>query len=176
MPTVDELISNAKKSYEDALKLLETQDYYDAAEKAWRAIEFLRKALLVAAKIPYEKAKTIAIGLPLFSDILRLLGAKRTLDLYDKLAFKLHIMGFYEEITTPEEITDLILIDVKKLMDELLSLIEVTRKLDLSNVIDLVDKMRKVKQEIIKKSSELLEIRMKYRETLSKAISSVISK
>ena len=45
MPTVDELISNAKKSYEDALKLLETQDYYDAAEKIWASVKTATMAL-----------------------------------------------------------------------------------------------------------------------------------
>jgi len=83
-----DLIKLSWENYEKALELLSRGDYYDAAEKAWNAIENMRKAFLVILKIPHEKAKTISQGLVLFSDILRKLGEKEILKMYDQLMLK----------------------------------------------------------------------------------------
>jgi len=82
---VRDLIRLSWENYEKALELLSRGDYYDVAEKAWNSIENMRKALLVALKIPLEKAKTVSQGLVLFSDILRRLGKKELLKMYDQL-------------------------------------------------------------------------------------------
>lgn len=57
---IDELIEVVGRHHVHALRLIETNDIYDAAEKAWMAIETMRKALLVAIGVSYEKAKSIA--------------------------------------------------------------------------------------------------------------------
>ncbi|MHA1609543.1 MAG: PaREP1 family protein [Candidatus Njordarchaeales archaeon] len=170
MDIIDDLVMEAKKSYEDALRLLNRGDYYDSAEKAWRAIEYLRKAVLVAAKIPYEKAKTVSIGLPLFSDLLRGLGEKRALDLYDKLAYKLHVMGFYEEITQPDEIEELIMIDVKELMEALERLLETAKRLDLRRALEKLMEIQRMRREIAKYNAKIVEMRSKYKDTLHTAL------
>ena len=63
-----------------ALELLERGDVRDAAEKAWSSIENMRKALLVAVKIPCDLAKNISTGVPLFIRILRALNRKDLLE------------------------------------------------------------------------------------------------
>jgi len=52
---IEELIKRAQNYYLKALELLETRDFCDASEKAWLAVETLRKAFLVAMGVPYEK-------------------------------------------------------------------------------------------------------------------------
>jgi len=143
---VEELVDDAKASFEKAQELLESEDYYDAAEKAWRAVESMRKAVLVAAKIPYRYAKTTNIGLRLFSDFLRGMNRRRVLDLYDKIAYRLPILGFYEGIISPEEIKELILSDVKLLIEELEDLIRIARKIDLRNALNSLLRIQKLKQ------------------------------
>lgn len=44
------------------LKLLDSGDIYDAAEKAWLAIETMRKAFLVAVGVPYKKRRALVIA------------------------------------------------------------------------------------------------------------------
>ncbi len=173
MHTVDELVMEARRNYEKALELLDRKDYYDSAEKAWKAIECLRKAILVAAKVPYEKAKTVNIGLPLFSDLLRGLGEKHALDLYDKLAYKLHIMGFYEDVVQPEEIQELVLIDTKKLLEILERILEKARRIDLREALKKLDKIQKIKRDIAQHNAKLAEVRTKYRNVLSTALKSI---
>ena len=90
---VEDLIDAGFGEYERALELLDRGDHYDAAEKAWNAIEFLRKAFLVALGVPYQKARTVNYGLPLFSRLLRALGLRELLRDYEWFDYKLHIMG-----------------------------------------------------------------------------------
>ena len=77
MSTIDDLVMEAKKSYEAALELLNRGDHYDSAEKAWRAIEYLREAILVAAKIPHEKTNSYRSTI-IFRSITRIEGEKNT--------------------------------------------------------------------------------------------------
>ena len=45
---MDDLLEKAWKLYADALRLLNQGDYIDAAEKAWSAVEMIRKAFLIS--------------------------------------------------------------------------------------------------------------------------------
>ena len=172
-PNVSDLIADAKASFEKALELLEREDYYDAAEKAWRAIEAMRKAVLVAAKIPYQYAKTVNIGLPLFSDFLRNINKKRVLDLYDKLAYRLHILGFYEGITSFEEIRELIISDVKILLRELEQIVKIAEKVDLREALESFLRIQKLKRKIMIHHAELIDAKTQYLDKLSLSIAKV---
>lgn len=90
----NELIKLSKNHYLKALELLETRDYYDAAEKAWLTVETLRKAFLIAIGVPYEKTRSISYSLPLFNRIMRTLGYNEMLKDYEWFHYKLHAMGF----------------------------------------------------------------------------------
>jgi len=168
---VDNLIEKSRELYERALNLLFRGDYYDAAEKAWSAIEYIRKALLVALNIPYERAKTVSQGLVLFSDILRKLGRRDILKTYDQLMLRLHILGFYEQLIPTDELEDIIHNTVAKFLSEMEDLISQVRGIDISRAIEFLDKMNKVKQEILSKSAELYEIRREYISYIERALS-----
>jgi len=159
---IDRLLGKSYELYEKALELLSRGDYYDAAEKAWSSVEYMRKAFLVASKIPYEKEKTISQGLVLFSDILRGLDRRDILKLYDQLMLGLHILGFYEQLIPIDEIEDIIRDGVVKFLSEMKSLIKMVRGIDMSKAVEFLDKIGRVKQEIISRSLELCKIRQEY--------------
>ena len=171
---IKELISNADKDYNDALRLLETGDTYDAAEKAWSAIEGLRKACLIAAKIPYEIAKTKSRGLPLFIKILKALGRKDLLKSYMYFSQQLHSMGFYERVTPESDLRDTIQDDVPEWMQKIKELINILRKVDLSDIIDILNEIDKIKQRILRESSKYLELQQKLSQMITQKIMNVL--
>ena len=61
---LNELILEAKETYQKTSELLMRGDYFDATEKGWCAVELMRKALLVAVSIPLEKAKNLEFSMP----------------------------------------------------------------------------------------------------------------
>ena len=67
---IRELVAKAWEIYEKALELLETGNIRDAAEKSWLAVETMRKTIMVASKIPYEKTERVNLALNAFSKTL----------------------------------------------------------------------------------------------------------
>ena len=124
------LINQAHNDLNLSFQLLERGDIRDAAEKAWRAIENTRKALLVAVKIPYEIAKTITSGVPLFSKILKAIGKKSLLRMYFYFDSRLHTLGFYEMITPEEELEDIIRNEVPEWIEEMEKIINSIKHID----------------------------------------------
>jgi len=120
---VNELIKRAIYLYELSLDALERDDYVDACEKAWGCVEATRKAFLVKAGISYNIAKSIAHGIPIFTRLLKKLGRENLLEKYTYFNYKLHTMGFYEGITEPWEIKEIIQNDIKKWIESMKSLI-----------------------------------------------------
>ena len=170
---VEELISHADRDYNEALKLLESRDVYDAAEKAWSAIENLRKACLVAVKIPYKIAKTTSKGLPLFIKILKALGRKDLLTSYMYFGQQLHSLGFYERVIPESDLEDTIRDDVPKWVQQIKLLIKTLKRIDLSDVINLLEEIDKVKQRILQASSEYLVLQQKLSQIVTQKILSV---
>jgi len=152
------LINQAHNDLNLSFQLLERGDIRDAAEKAWRAIENTRKALLVAVKIPYEIAKTITSGVPLFSKILKAIGKKSLLRMYFYFDSRLHTLGFYEMITPEEELEDIIRNEVPEWIEEMEKIINSIKHIDLSHLTGLIEKMNKIKLEILRKSNEYMKI------------------
>lgn len=171
----DTLIFQAKKDLSLALQLLEREDFRDAAEKAWRAIENLRKALLVTVKIPYRIAKTIVSGVPLFSKIMRALKKKDLLRMYFYFESRLHTLGFYEMITPEDELEVIIRDEVPQWIENMLEVIESVVDIDLSHIAGLIERVNKIKAEITRKSEEYLRISNKISEEISSVIAAKTS-
>ena len=155
---LDELISAGLRNYEKAIELLDRGDYYDAAEKAWSAVESFRKAFLVALGVPYQKVRTISYCLPLFGRLMRALGLKKLLRRYEWFDYKLHIMGFYERLTPEDEIELIVRRHVKLWLDRMRSLILRLSGVNISDILEIYDRAVRLKQEVLRKSSELVEI------------------
>jgi len=153
-----ELVLRAKAFYEDALRLLDTGDVYDAAEKAWCAIENMRKACLVAVKVPYNMAKAIREGVPLFSKILEKIGKKDLLRMYFYFNSRLHTLGFYEQVVPEDDLDKIIREEVPEWMQKIEELISVLISVDLSEVVEVVRKINQVKQDIIRVSAKYTEL------------------
>jgi len=166
---VRELIAKALSFYELALEHLENKDYMDACEKAWACIETLRKALLVKTKVSYEKAKTIVYGVPLFTRLLKKLGRQDLLEKYTFFNYKLHVMGFYEGITEPWEIEEIIRVDLKKWINEMIKLIE-SINVDLSTAESLLVEIEKIKRRLLIENAKLIELRSQLDTLLDKII------
>lgn len=156
---VDDLILRAKMDYTKALELLESEDFYDAAEKAWSAIEDIRKAFLVAAGMPYEKAKTVNYALPIFNALMRALGFKELLKNYEWFEYKLHIMGFYERLTGEDEIESIIRDNVNIWLNKMQKIVEKIKSISIKDVLDGYSKLIRLKQELLSKSKQIIEIR-----------------
>ena len=167
---VEELINKAEMNYLKALELLESMDYYDAAEKAWLVVENLRKAFLVAIGVPYEKSKSINYSLPLFSKLMRALGYQDLLKDYEWFSYKLHFMGFYENVTFAEEIIRIVREDVKRWMNVMKKVINRVRKIDISEVLSKYEEAIKIKKELISKSVELAKINEEVNALLKKLL------
>lgn len=149
----EELIEKAKNVYNEGIKLYEEGDFIDAAEKGWCSVELLRKALLVAVGIPYDKAKNLEFGLPIFTRILRSLRKRDLLDAYYKFDSSLHIHGFYEMILSPEEIENLLL-ELKQWIDEMVEVIRKLSRIDLKSVVGMMEKCLKLKRRILQANVE----------------------
>lgn len=108
-------------------------DIRDAAEKGWRAIESMRKALLVVVRIPYDIAKTVTSGIPLFSKILKAIGRRDLLRMYFYFNSRLHTLGFYEMITPEDELGEMTREEAPAWVRELIGLVNSMRHVDLSH-------------------------------------------
>ena len=75
---------------------------------------------------------------------------------------RLHIFGFYEQITPIDEIEDLIRSATRDFISRMRNLINKVKHLDLSEAVKFMDKMSEIKREILTKSSELHEVRQNY--------------
>jgi len=165
-----DLINRAQNGFGLSLNLLEKGDVRDAAEKAWRSIEDIRKALLVAVKIPYEIAKTITNGVPLFSKIMRALGRKNLLRMYFYFNSRLHTLGFYEMITPDDELEEIIRNEVPLWIKEMINVINSIKHVDLSRIVKIIERMNKIKAEILRKSSEYLSLSNQLSKEIATAI------
>ena len=167
---VDELVDKAVHFYELALDVLDKGDYVDACEKAWACVETLRKALLVKAGISYNRAKAITYGIPLFTRLLKKLGRKELLEKYTFFNYKLHIMGFYEGITEPWEIEEIIQNDLKVWIDSMRKLIE-QLDINLASVEEILVEMERIKRRLITENVKLAELREKLDALIERALS-----
>jgi len=167
-----ELIDKARDDLRLALDMLEKGDIRDAAEKAWRSIENIRKALLVAVKIPYDIAKTVGSGVPLFSKILKALGRRNLLRMYFYFESRLHSLGFCEMITPDDELEEIIRDEVPAWIEEMTKIIGSLVHVDLSHVAEIIRKMNRIKAEILRKSSEYIALSNKLNEKIAAMISS----
>ena len=134
-----DLIDRAKNDFKLSLSLLEKGDVRDAAEKAWMTIENIRKALLVAVKIPYEIAKTVVNGVPLFSKILKILGKKNLLRMYFYFNSRLHTLGFYEMVTPDDELEEIFRNEVPQWIEEMINVINSVKHVDLSHLVEIIE-------------------------------------
>lgn len=91
MGAEEKYVNLALRMYDDALKLLEKGDIFDAAEKAWGAVESARKAFLVAAGVPEDKAGSVEFGVAFFVRLLRKLNRKDLVEKYYSFDYSLHI-------------------------------------------------------------------------------------
>ena len=66
MEESNKYIDMTYQAYNDSLRLLNRGDIYDAAEKAWCAIENARKAFLVTIGVPPKEASSIEFGVTFF--------------------------------------------------------------------------------------------------------------
>jgi len=166
----DELLDRAMHLYELALNVMDEGDYMDACEKAWACVETLRKALLVKAGISYNRAKTITYGIPLFTRLLKKLGRGDLLEKYAFFDYKLHIMGFYEGITEPWEIEEIIQNDLKIWIDSMSDLI---RKLNINiaSAEEILAEIEKIKRKLIIENAKLVELREKLDAIIEDAVS-----
>ena len=148
---MDDLMEKTWKLYADALKLLNQGDYIDAAEKAWGAVEMIRKAFLISLGVPREKAGDISFGLPLFIKILKVLGRRDLINKYYMFDSSLHIKGFYEMLTPKDEI-EIVIGEVKKWLDEIQEIMRSLKGMKLKEAIRLMDDALKVKRKILQES------------------------
>ncbi len=172
-PSVEELIHKGWSDYTKALELIETGDFYDAAEKSWSAIENFRKACLVAMKIPYNIAKSVKDGVPLFSRILESLGYNSLVRMYFYFDSRLHILGFYERVTPEETIKKIIYDEVRSWLKDMENAIEILKKIDLSGIVVLLKKLNKARQEALKASMNHAEIKSQIAEIISKSLQTI---
>ena len=57
----NDLRNKAWNAYDKAIEMLKKGDIRDSVEKAWLAIENMRKAIMVAAKVPYDIVRKISV-------------------------------------------------------------------------------------------------------------------
>ena len=171
--SVEELIRRGWDDYSKALELLDAGDFYDAAEKAWSAIENFRKACLVAMKIPYVIAKSVRDGVPLFSKVLEGIGYDSLVKMYFYFDSRLHTLGFYERVTPEEDIKRIVRSEVKKWLKDAEELIGILRKVDLSGVVALLRELNRARQEALRASIKYAEVKSQIAETISKSLQTI---
>lgn len=170
---INDLVLEAWNIYEEAKKLLEKEDIRDAAEKAWLAVETMRKAILVAAKIPYEETKKVSIALPVFNNILIALGEKELLDKYYTFQSTLHSSAFYEDLLNGE-VAIIYITEVEKWLYEAERVIDKASRIDATKFLELAKRRLRIKSEILSKSKELRALRIQEK-TIIESIRSRIS-
>ena len=164
-----ELIERALQLYNLAINSLENGDFIDACEKAWGAIENIRKALLVKIGISYNSAKSISIGIPIFTRLLKGVGKKDLLEKYTYFNYKLHVMGFYENVTEDWEIEEIIREELPLWIDRMCKLID-TVDINLSEAEKIVREMERLKRKLVLTHAEMSVLRSKLEETMNKHI------
>jgi len=169
----EEIIRRGWEDYSKALELLETRDFYDAAEKAWSAIENFRKAILIAMKIPYDVAKSIREGVPIFSRVLEILGYDSLIKMYFYFSSRLHTLGFYERVIPEDDIARIIRDEVREWLRKIEGLLDLLRKVDLSSIVELLKELDKARQEALKASMRYAEIKSQILETITKSLQSI---
>ena len=172
MKLYEELVSKAREVYQKALELLERGDYFDSAEKGWCAVELMRKALLVAVGIPLDKAKSLDFSMPIFARILKGLGRRDLLKEYYRFDSCLHIRGFYEMISTEDEIS-ITLQELGSWLDDMEELVRSLSGVDLSSIVEVMDKCLELKRKILKTSIEYHNMLGKIRHAIQQALSNL---
>jgi len=132
----EELKIKAWQAYEKAIEMLNKGDIRDAAEKAWLAIENMRKSLMVAAKVPYDIAKKISIALNIFNGILKALKLEPLLEGYYYFQSTLHGLSFYEGILN-EDVTIDAIIKAEKWLKNAEKAINEAKKIDAKQLIEI---------------------------------------
>jgi len=166
----EKYIAMTHEFYNDAIRLLNRRDIYDAAEKAWGAVENARKAFLVAIGVPEAKASSVEFGVTFFVKVLRKLNRKDLVEKYYSLDYCLHIKGFYE-VQIPPEILQEKIYEVGEWISQILELIDKVKNLDLSEAIKLMDESIKLKRKILQMSTEYHKMLQQVDVALSKALS-----
>ena len=165
----DELIRQSFQLYNLSIDSLDKGDLVGACEKAWGVIEAMRKALLVKAGISYDSAKSISIGIPLFTRLLKKLGRKDLLEKYTYFNYKLHVMGLYEGITEGWEIEDIIREDLPLWLEEMKSLID-KLNINLSKAEEIMKEMEKLKRRLILTHAEIVSLRNQLDKTIEELV------
>jgi len=169
MITPEELLNKAREELNKAIKLLEEKDFYNAAEKAWKAVELTRKALLITVNVPHEKAKTITYGYPLFSRLLRALNQRKLLEKYGWFESTLHARGFYEEITPIDEITEAIQ-QVRSWINSIEELIKQVKGINLIEAVSILEEITNLRRKILRMNIEYIKLNEKLNTTIKEAI------
>ncbi|MHA1616136.1 MAG: PaREP1 family protein [Candidatus Njordarchaeales archaeon] len=169
----DEFIRRGWDDYSKALELLETGDFYDAAEKAWSAIENFRKAALIAMKIPHDVARSVREGVPIFSRVLEILGYDTLTKMYFYFNSRLHTLGFYEKVIPEDDIARIIRKEVREWLKKMEKLLDLLKRIDLSSIIELLKELDKARQEALKASMKYAEIKSRILETITRELQSI---
>ncbi|MHA1675594.1 MAG: PaREP1 family protein [Candidatus Njordarchaeales archaeon] len=156
----EELTVKAWEAYDKALELLRMGDIPDAAEKAWLAVENMRKAIMVASNIPYDVTKKVNLALNIFSKLLEILGHEDLLSEYYALNATLHGMAFYEGLLN-EYTTKKFIIRAENWLKKAEKIIEEALKIDASPLVSLEEEKMKIKAKILSENMKILEIRSK---------------
>jgi len=164
------LINKAFSLYELAMEKIDRGDFLDACEKAWRAVEFMRKAMLVKVGISYDVAKTAQYGIPIFTRLIYKLKRKDLLEKYSLFNYKLHVMGFYEGATEDWEVRELIEKDVYEWLNEMRNLIE-SIDIDVSKAEEIIKEIEKRKRKMISESASIATLREQLNALIEKALS-----
>lgn len=157
---IRELVAKAWETYERALELLEQGDIRDAAEKSWLAVEIMRKAIMVATNIPYEKTKKVNLALNVFSKILEILNHEELLSEYYALNATLHGMAFYEGVLN-EDTTRKFIKRTEEWLKKAETLLKIAAKIDASQLMALEEEKMKIKARIISENMKILDIKAK---------------
>lgn len=112
-----------------------------------------RKALLTSVGIPAEKAENLEFSMPIFEKILKAVKRMDLLKEYYQFNSCLHVMGFYKMLTSREEI-EKTLEEAKLWIVEIESLISQLSGVDLSKVVDIMNRVLRIKREILRANAE----------------------
>ena len=165
----EKYVSSALQIYDDAVRLLERGDIFDAAEKAWCAVENSRKAFLIALGVPEQKVGSVEFGVTFFIRVLRKLGRKDLAEKYYNFDYCLYIKGFYE-LQMPVDILSEKIYEVKAWMDEIFELVDKVKGIDLSDAIKIMDESVKLKRKILQMNMEYQRMLQRVDAIISRAI------
>jgi len=169
MSVYKKYVSQALQIYDDALRLLERGDIFDAVEKAWSAIENARKALLIAVGVPEQKAGSVEFGVGFFIRILRKLGRKDIVEKYYGFDYCLHIKGFYELQMPPDLLSEKIY-EAEGWISEVLGLIDKLKNVDLKDAIKMMEESIKLKRRILQLNIEYRQALQQIDNAISRAV------